>query len=318
MRQAAETAADQGEGGPVDLGVVIAGPTGSGKTRLAAQLARKLGGEIISADSRQVYKGLDAATSKEVIEGVAQYCIDMATPEQSYDVGRFLRDASAAVDEIRARGRVPIVVGGTGLYIKAFLEGLSELPKRDEPLRARLQAELEEKGEGALRGRLKELDPAAETRIPKGNRQRLIRALEVCELTGEPISSAWARRRGAAPGTWVAFRIDWPAEELKKRLESRCEAMWPKLLDEVRSLRSRYTGREPGFESLGYREALAVVDGSLPDEEGYARFLRATLAYAKRQRTWFRNQLKAEVLAGATMEEMAERALAAVERARAS
>lgn len=313
MRKAPEAAA--GQGGAVTLGVVIAGPTGSGKTRLAARLALELGGEIVSADSRQVYKHLDAATAKERIEGVAQHCVDVATPEQRYDVGRFLQDASAAVSSIRSRGRVPIVVGGTGLYIKAFLEGLSELPKRDDTLRARLQAELEEKGEAAFRERLKAADPEAEAKIPKGNRQRLIRALEVCELTGKPMSAAFSRRRGAAAGRWVALRVDWPAETLKERLEARCAAMWPKLLDEVRALRARYSGREPGFESLGYREAVAVVDGSLGEKEGYERFAKATLSYAKRQRTWFRHQLDAEAIEGGSAESMTAQALQAVERA---
>ena len=314
MRKAPEAAA--GQGGPVALGVVIAGPTGSGKTQLAAQLARELGGEIVSADSRQVYKDLDAATSKERPEGVAIHGLDLATPSEPYDVGRFLQDASAAISAIRSRGRLPIVVGGTGLYIKALLEGLSELPKRDETVRARLRAELDEKGEEDFRRRLKTLDPEAEAKIPKGNRQRLIRALEVCELTGKPMSEAFSRRRGAAPGRWVALRVDWPSETLKGRLEARCAAMWPKLLDEVRALRARYSGREPGFESLGYREAVAVVDGSLAEDEGYARFVKATLSYAKRQRTWFRHQLRAEAIEGGSAESMAAQARAAVERAR--
>lgn len=315
MRQAAEAAARQGEGGPVDLGVVIAGPTGSGKSEVAATLAQRFGGELVSADSRQVYKDLDAATSKESYQGVAQHCIDVAAPEQSYDVGRFLQDASAAVSDIRSRGKMPIVVGGTGLYIKAFLEGLSDLPKRDEAVRAKLQAELEERGESALRARLDRLDPEASAKIPKGNKQRLIRALEVCELTGKPMSAAWSRRRGGATGRWLALRIDWPADRLSERLERRCEAMWPKLLDEVRSLRARYTGREPGFESLGYREAMAAIDGTLPAEEGYALFLKSTLAYAKRQRTWFRNQLRAETIAGGSPEDMARQAERLVEEA---
>jgi tRNA dimethylallyltransferase len=320
MRQAAENAGHQSGAltiSPPAPGLVIAGPTGSGKTALAVELARRLGAELVSADSRQVYRGLDAGTAKEVSSGVAQHLLDIATPDETYDVGRFLRESVSAVAEIRARAKLPIVVGGTGLYIKAFLEGLSDLPPRDENIRARLSAEWDRDGEAPLRERLAHADPKAERTIPKGNKQRLIRALEVLELTGEPISASWEKREGRAPGEWLALRIEWPAEELRARLESRCARMWPTLLSEVRALKRAYTGREPGFESLGYREALAVLDGSLGEPEGRARFVAATLAYAKRQRTWFRAQLDAETIAGGPLESMTAQALRLVEKARA-
>ena len=312
MRQASENA---GQGLSLKRGLVIAGPTGSGKTDLAVALARRLDAELISADSRQVYRELDAGTAKARPEGVVQHLVDVAAPGERYDVGRFQREALTALAEIRARGRVPILVGGTGLYIKAFLEGLSELPGRDESVRERLQERLERDGEPALRGRLAEADPQAAAQIPSGNRQRLIRALEVLELTGKPISEAWSRRRGAATGSWLALRIDWPADTLRPRLQARCRAMWPALLEEVRALRARYSGSEPGFESLGYREAVAVADGTVGDEAGYEAFERATLAYAKRQRTWFRNQLNGEPIDGGSTEAMAAQALRALARA---
>lgn len=309
MQQAAEAAEP---GGALVLGLVIAGPTGSGKTDLAAALARELGGEIVSADSRQVYRGLDAGTAKDRPEGVAMHLLDIATPSEPFDVGRFAAAATKSVSDIRARGARPIVVGGTGMYIKALLEGLSELPPRDEAVRARL----EKLDEAALRLRLKESDPAAEAAIPKGNRQRLVRAVEVLELTGKPISAAWAERRGAVPGPFLAFRIDWPADEQRARLVARCRKIWPRLLAEVRALSAAYSGTEPGFESLGYREAFAALRGERREDEAYAAFEKATLAYAKRQRTWFRGQLKdARPIAGGPLESMKAQALRELARA---
>ena len=291
------------------MGLVIAGPTGSGKTELAAALARRLGGEIVSADSRQVYRGLDAATGKARIPGVVQHLLDVADPQEKFDAGRFRAEAAKVVEDIRARGRRPIVAGGTGLYVKAFLEGLSELPKRDDAVRARLAA----LSESELRAKL---SPEVGASIPKGNRQRLIRAVEVLELTGRQISEFWDKREGKAPGEWLALRIDWPADVLRDRLTERCKQMWPALLEEVRELKGRYSGKEPGFESLGYREALAVLEGGLEEAAGLETFIKSTLAYAKRQRTWFRTQLKAVSIEGGPIEEMARRAERAIEEAR--
>ncbi|MDE2038777.1 MAG: tRNA (adenosine(37)-N6)-dimethylallyltransferase MiaA [Elusimicrobia bacterium] len=292
--------------------MVVAGPTGSGKTALAAELARRLGGELVCADSRQVYAGFDAGTAKERPEGVATHLLDVAAPAERYSAGRFLEDALAAVAAIRARGRHPIVVGGTGLYIKALLEGLSPLPARDEETRARLEEEWARVGERPLRERLGALDPKLARAIPAGNKQRLIRALEVAESTGRSLSSFWSRRQNAAPGPWLCLRIEWPSEALRSRLRARCRALWPGLLAEVRRLRRGLDGSEPAFQSLGYREALAAVEAGLPEEEAYARFERATLAYAKRQRTWFNRQLQARPIAGGEASRMAEDAVRAV------
>jgi tRNA dimethylallyltransferase len=243
--------------------------------------------------------------------------LDVATPAEPYSVGRFLEDAVPAIAQIRSRSHLPIVVGGTGLYIKALLEGLSDLPQRDEHVRQKLEARWQEHGgESALRKELTAVDPKAAQSIPIGNKQRLIRALEVVALTGKPISDAWAQRTGAAPGPWLSFVIHWPPEELKRRLLSRCAAMWPLLLDETRALRERLTGTEPAFESLGYREALSFLYGDVLETEAYREFERATLAYAKRQRTWFNNQLEAEVIEGTTTELMAEQVFRALKRAR--
>lgn len=314
MRQASEDAQPH-QGRPLRLGIVVAGATGSGKTELAAALALARDGELVSADSRQVFQGFDVGTNKSRPAGVAIHLLDVATPAEPYSVGRFLEDAVPCIQEIRSRDHLPIVVGGTGLYIKALLEGLSELPQRDELVRQKLEERWQKHGEGALRKELTAVDPKAAQSIPAGNKQRLIRALEVVELTGKPISDAWAERKGAAPGPWLRLVIQWPPEELRRRLLSRCAALWPLLLEETRALRESLTGLEPAFESLGYREALSFLYGDALETEAYGEFERATLAYAKRQRTWFNNQLDAEVIEGGPLERMKDQALLALARA---
>lgn len=301
--------------------IVLAGATASGKTELAVGLALRLGGEVVSADSRQVYRFLDAATAKPSAAqraSVPHHLIDAVDPTEAYDAGRFAREASIAVAGIRARGKVPIVCGGTGLYLRALTEGLAPLPARDEKLRARLTARADSEGPLALHETLRGVDPTAAASIPAANVARVVRALEVFELTGKPLSAHWAEgRTGAAPPD-AALRLEVPAELLNARIEARARAMWTPLLAEVRALvPSRFTGGEPGFTSLGYREALAALSGRISESEGLVAMIAATRAYAKRQRTWFRHQLAATpVSAGASSEETLERALAALEEAR--
>lgn len=270
--------------------IVLAGPTASGKSELAASLAAALDGEVVSADARQVYRFLDAATAKPSASQRAKarhWLLDCADPSERFDAGRFVREASAAIADIRRRGKLPLVCGGTGLYLRALTEGLSPLPPADENVRARLSAQTPE----ALHARLAEADPVAAKSIPANNRQRVIRALEVLELTGKPISESWAagREGGIAPD--ISMTLELSSELQRARIEDRCRAMWPALLAEVRELvPARFAGTEPGFSSLGYREALAVASGEATNEDGFAAFRDATNAYAKRQRTWFRRQ----------------------------
>jgi len=277
--------------------IVLVGPTASGKTELAAALAVEIGGEVVSADSRQVYRFLDAATAKPSAElrmRVPHWLIDVADPSEAYDAARFAAEASSAVSDIRARGKTPIVCGGTGLYIRALVEGLSPLPPRDPAVRARLEALAEKEGAAALHARLMKSDPAAAAAIPAANLQRVVRALEVQELTGKTLSENWAAGREGGVKASAVLRLDASASVLRGRIERRARAMWPRLLAEVRALiPSRFTGDEPGFTSLGYRQARAVLAGGLSDAEGLCEMLRVTNAYAKRQRTWFRTQLDA-------------------------
>jgi tRNA dimethylallyltransferase len=246
-----------------------------------------MGGEIVSADSRQVYRRLDAATSKPPKDsGVPHHLVDILEPSEPSDAGRFGELARACFQEIRARGKRPILCGGTGLYVRAALDGLSPLPRRDEAVRRRIGSD-----RAAVHARLAAVDPQAAAAIPPNNIQRAVRALEVYELTGRPISAHWsAGRKNALPRRILSIR--WDAEELKTRIEGRARAMWPALLEEVRRLLSDgLTGAEPGFQSLGYPEALACVRGELSSDAGLASMIQKTQSYAKRQRTWFRHQL---------------------------
>ncbi|MBI5623236.1 MAG: tRNA (adenosine(37)-N6)-dimethylallyltransferase MiaA [Elusimicrobia bacterium] len=259
----------------------------------------------MSADSRQLYRGFDAGTAKPSFgpdglavdgagrgKGVSYHLIGVAEPSETVSAGAYARLAAPVLRDVASRGRLPIVAGGTGLYIRALLEGLSELPEADPSVRAELAAEAESLGLPALHRRLAVCDPEAAAAIPAANRQRLIRALEVQRLTGRPISSFWK----AAPSSGREWRplylsIVWSAAELKERIASRARLMWPAILAETRSLLERWTGREPAFQSLGYREALACLEGRVTSSAGLDLMIRATNAYAKRQRTWFSGQL---------------------------
>ncbi len=301
--------------------IVLAGPTASGKSDLAVALALRLGGEIVSADSRQVYRYLDAATAKPsaaLRSKVPHHLIDVVNPTEAYDAGRFVKDAAAAMAEIRSRGKVPIICGGTGLYLRALIEGLSPLPPRNERIRADLEALAKKDGIGSLHDRLQRIDAKAADGIPPANIARVIRALEVFELTGKPLSSHWAEGRLGGTTPSAVLRLEVPNEILRSRIESRANGMWPPLLTEIRSLvPSRFTGEEPGFTSLGYREAVAVLDGKMSEKDGLAELIASTHAYAKRQRTWFRHQLAGSLAldAGESADRTLANALTALESA---
>jgi tRNA dimethylallyltransferase len=295
----------------------LVGPTASGKTELALALARALDGEIVSADSRQVYREICAGTAKPPrdrqarVEGIPYHLFDCVPISEAFDAGRFAALARAKVAEIQGRGRIPIVAGGTGLYIRALTEGLCALPPRDETLRRRWEEEARVQGRANLHRGLARIDPDAAAAIPPNNIQRVVRALEVFELTGRPISSHWREHKNAGGRIIPSaiLRIDWPPEILRLRIAQRAEAMWPAMLEEVRELLRRFSGKEPGFQSLGYPEAVACAQGRLSCAEGLARLVNCTCAYARRQRTWFRHQLDAQALPGGRLEDMLAEAL---------
>lgn len=280
--------------GPVVLAVV--GPTAVGKTAVALSLARRWNAEIVGADASQVYRGLDIGTGKVTAAeaaGVPHHLIDVCPPELAFDAGRYARLADAALADIHARGRKAILCGGTGLYLRALVQGLSEAPPVAPAIRHELQARLAS-GEGpALHAELARLDPEAAARIQPADHQRLERALGVALTTGRPLSD-WHRAQVAAgPRHDVRFLgLTAPREVLRARIAERVQAMFAAgLVAEVAALLA--AGLPPESQSLkalGYRDAAAVAMGTLGERVAIARTTDATRQYAKRQLTWFRAQ----------------------------
>lgn len=282
---------------PIPL-LVIAGPTAAGKTEIALQVAECVGGEIVSADSMQIYQRMDIGTAKPTAEERARapiHLIDFVPPDGEYTVSDFCRDAARIIAEIDARGRLPILCGGTGLYIRALTEGFDfPIGPPDKSIRARLWAEAQERGPQALHARLARLDPAAAARIEPGDARRTIRALEVHELTGRPISAAQRRRAvdalTAPEYTCAKYVLTAPRELLFARIERRVDAMmaagWP---DEVRALlASGVNTRSQSMQAIGYRHLLQHRSGERGLEETVELIKRDTRRYAKRQMTWLR------------------------------
>jgi len=274
--------------------VVVLGPTAVGKSRVAVDLALRLGGEVISGDSIQVYRGFDIGTDKpgpEARRGVPHHLIDIVESEVQYTATDFVRDALAAARAIAARGRLPIVAGGTGLYLKALLEGLFPDPGRDPEVRAALEAEARAKGLEALFRRLETADPEYARKIRGRDRVRIIRALEVLETTGRPISDHFRETRSPVEGrTVIRTGLSLEREELRRRIEERVERMYARgLIEEVRSLLTRGIPESaPPFRALGYNHVLRLLRGELSREEAVALTKTETRQYAKRQMTWFR------------------------------
>jgi tRNA dimethylallyltransferase len=280
--------------------VVLAGPTAIGKTQVAVALARRVAGEIICADSRTLYRGLDIGTAKPSPAdqaAVPHHLLDIATPDQVVTLAEYQRLASAMLAEVRARGRLPILVGGAGLYIRAVVDRMAIPPVApDWDLRARLEHEERAAGPGTLHRRLQELDPVAASRIDPRNVRRIVRALEVQARTGIPISRLQRGQdagRGPAPGDsgpviMVALTLD--RVRLYNRIDGRIDQQIAAgLLEEVRTLlRAGYPRTLPALQGLGYAEMLDYLDGAISYEEAVRQFRRNTRRYAKRQLTWFR------------------------------
>jgi len=271
--------------------VCIVGPTASGKTALALELADRLGGEIVSADSRQIYRGLDVGTAKPTPAErvrIPHHCLDLVDPGESFDVARFRTAAAGAIAAIAARGHVPLVVGGTGLYVRALLRGLCPAPPRAPALRAELEAAVAAEGSAALHRRLATLDPAAAARVAPRDTVRIVRALEVALATGVPLSRWQAEHRFAErPYDALVIGLARPTAELDARIAARANAMVAAgFLDEVRAL----VARGVVVDAVGYREMLACVDGRTDVATAVAATVRATRRFAKRQRTWFRRE----------------------------
>lgn len=274
--------------------VAIVGPTAVGKSEVALALAETLGGEIVSADSRQVYRHLDIGTAKPTPAErarAAHHLLDVADPDEVFDAARYRRLAQAAVQAISAHRRVVVICGGTGLYVRALVRGLFPGPARAPELRARLRALEDEGGPGTLHRRLAAADPASAARLHPRDLLRVVRALEVLELTGRPISTWQDEHRFADGGLRVlVLGCDRPRDELARRIGARCDAMLATgLLDEIRALWAGGYGPELApLRSVGYREMGVYLRGECTRDAARGEFARATRRLAKRQLTWFR------------------------------
>ena len=288
--------------GPALRCLCLAGPTAAGKTAAALAIAQALPVEIVSVDSALVYRGMDIGTAKPSTDEralVPHHLIDLIEPTEAWSAAQFVADARRLVEQIRARGRLPLLVGGTMLYFKALFEGLDEMPPADPAVRAALDAEAAALGWPAMHAELARVDPATAARLPPGDTQRIQRALEVFRLTGRPISS-FHRERERAPGTPPLLSLEpasraWLHERIAQRFLQMLDAGF---VDEVRALRARGDLHPalPAMRCVGYRQAWEALDtndlAALPE-----RGIAATRQLAKRQLTWLRGMAQREVLA---------------------
>jgi tRNA dimethylallyltransferase len=276
--------------------IALIGPTASGKTELALEIASRFPVEIVSLDSAQVFIGMDIGTAKPDRATLARFphhLIDLITPEEHYSAARFRADALRVMEDIVARGKTPLLVGGTMLYFKALLTGLAELPAADATVRAAIDREAARRGWPALHAELARADPVSAARIKPTDGQRIQRALEVLRLTGQPLSAFWQRQSGAAlPFRLLTIALDAPERaRLHERIAQRFHAMLAAgLVEEVEALRARYrlSAELPSMRCVGYRQVWEMLEGRLPRQSLAERGIYATRQFAKRQLTWLR------------------------------
>ena len=277
------------------VAILVMGPTASGKSALAGTLAGHLPVEIISVDSAQIYRGMDIGTAKPSRaerRSVPHHLVDIVDPTESYSAAQFRSDAVRLISEIAARGRIPLLVGGTMLYFKALREGLSELPESDAAVRARIDAEAAERGWPALHAELAKIDAPTAARLKPSDAQRIQRALEIYGVAGKPMSRLLGRTKRALPFRLLELALV-PSDraELHRRIESRFDAMLERgLVEELRALRERHA-LWPGLPSMrcvGYRQAWQHLEGEFGRNELRDRGIFATRQLAKRQLTWLR------------------------------
>jgi tRNA dimethylallyltransferase len=270
--------------------VAVVGPTAAGKSALAVSLALALGGEVVNADSMQLYRGMDIGTAKLTLEerrGVPHHLLDVWDVRRTASVVDYQRQSRSAIEDITARGRVPILAGGSGLYVRAVLDDI-DFPGTDPRVRERLEAELERCGPAAMHARLAGLDPAAAAAILPTNGRRIVRALEVIELTGRPFTATLPAYESSRPAVQIGVRV--PRDELDRRIAVRVERMWRAgFADEVRHLeREGLREGKTASRALGYAQMLRYLAGEWSAEQAARETVRATRRFARRQESWFR------------------------------
>ncbi|MCT9090828.1 tRNA (adenosine(37)-N6)-dimethylallyltransferase MiaA [Streptomyces sp. ASQP_92] len=304
---------------PAPRVIAVVGPTAAGKSDLGVFLAQQLGGEVVNADSMQLYRGMDIGTAKLTPDergGVPHHLLDIWDVTEPANVATYQKLARAEIDRLLAQGRTPVLVGGSGLYVRGALDVL-DFPGTDPEVRARLEGELEESGPGALHARLAAADPEAARAILPGNGRRIVRALEVIEITGRPFTANLPTHESVYDTVQIGVDVGRP--ELDERITVRVDRMWEAgLIDEVRALEEHglREGRTAS-RALGYQQILDAFAGECTEDEARAETVRATKRFARRQDSWFRRDPRVHWLSGA-MEDRAElprQALALVERA---
>ncbi|ADG87852.1 tRNA (adenosine(37)-N6)-dimethylallyltransferase MiaA [Thermobispora bispora] len=270
--------------------IAIVGATAAGKSDLAVELALRLGGEVINADSMQLYRGMDIGTAKlspAERRGVPHHLLDIWPVRKTATVAEYQRLARPIIEDLLARGRAPILVGGSGLYVRAVLDDL-DFPGTDPEIRARLERELAETGPAPLYDRLKRLDPVAAEKILPSNGRRIVRALEVIELTGRPFSASLPEYRAVYPSVQIGLAV--PRPVLDERIERRVDRMWRAgLVDEVRALLAEGLAEgRTASRALGYAQVLRYLSGEWSEEQAREETIRATRRFARRQESWFR------------------------------
>lgn len=274
--------------------IVIGGPTASGKSNIAVELAKKINGEIISADSMQIYKNMDIGTAKvteEEQQGIKHYMIDIVSPEKRYSVSEYKQEAEKKIEEILAKGKTPIVVGGTGLYIESLIYGIEfQEEKFDEEYREKLNNIADQQGLDTLYEKAKGIDPEAMQKISKNDRKRIIRVLEIYHKTGKTKTQQEIEsRKKEVKYNYKIFAITMDREKLYSRIETRVDKMIEDgLIEEVKQIKEKYNEFPTAMQGLGYKEVVQYLENKLSKEEMIETLKKETRHYAKRQLTWFR------------------------------
>lgn len=274
--------------------IVICGPTASGKTALSIELAKQINGEIVSADSMQIYKDMDIGTAKptkEEMQGIKHYLIDLVSPDERYSVADYKQDAKKAIREILKKGKVPIIVGGTGLYVDSLIYEI-EYPniEFDEKYREKLEKEVEEKGLEELYEKAKEVDVEATKKISKNDKKRILRILEIYHATGKnKTEQEIESRKKEVEFDYKVYALNWDREKLYERINKRVDIMIEQgLIKEVKNVYEKYNEFPTAMQGLGYKEVVEYLENKTTKEEMVEKIKQETRRYAKRQMTWFR------------------------------